>query len=68
MIPERIIFVSRGIAVMTFYRVISEEWSVFWEMLLWRILRKKICMTVSISEWLPVYSGLNLQIQKHFDW
>jgi len=31
---------------MTLYRVISEEWSVFWEMLVWRIGRKKNSMTV----------------------
>jgi hypothetical protein len=51
------------------YRVIEEEMSIFWEVTVSVIGRKKSSYEhVCNSEWLPRHSCLNLQIQKHCEW
>jgi hypothetical protein len=50
------------------YRVIQEEWSVFWEVILRVVVRKSSHLHVCNSEWLPKKSCSNLQIQKHCEW
>ena len=51
------------------YRVIQEEKSIFCEMIVSVIMRKKVhIMSPSNSEWLARQNFLNLQIQKHCEW
>ena len=50
------------------YRVIQEERSVFWEVIVRVVVRISAHELVYNSEWLPKKSCLNLKIQKRCEW
>ena len=52
---------------LSLYRVIIEEVSVFWEVIVSVIVRKKLFEHASNSECLPRYRCLNPQIQDHLN-